>query len=362
MTHEAVDDVLVREDGAAIMSRSSDEDPSDPRALGLEKQCVGDACADEAHHAAAERFRQPQIALQQGSNLWRRWRVMGVFNRSRNPLGAQPASDALGLTKQSLGLRPRSHGHKNPLGDAPGIAAGAAGRFHVAIGTLGHPAERQFTEFKQMGAFEEPLHGPRGDIWQVDFSSLEPVEQFVRWQINQLDFVGTVEHVVGNRFLYPYAGRLLDQIDEALHMLHVQRGVDVDPGGHQIEDILPAFWMEQAGGIGVRHLIQEQHLRLAGDGTCQIEFMQSVAPVGNRQSRKHLEPSYQGCGFRASMRFHDADDNIGACRGEPAGRLQHCIGFAHSGRKAEEHLQVTAGGLRLIGMNGGEQRVGVGPG
>ena len=44
---------------------------------------------------------------------------------------------------------------------------------------------------------------------------LEPIEQFVRRQVDQLDLVGPVERLVGNRLPDADAGCLFDEIDEA---------------------------------------------------------------------------------------------------------------------------------------------------
>jgi hypothetical protein len=97
---------------------------------------------------------------------------------------------------------------------------------------------------------------------------------------------------------------------------YVERGVHIDAGIHDRENVLPAFGMEQPGGIRVGHLVDEQHLRPAGNGAVEVEFPERVAAIGNRQAGQHLQSLHERCGVGPAVRFDDPDDDIGARGGE----------------------------------------------
>ena len=250
----------------------------------------------------------------------------------------------MGLAQQTGRLGARPHGHEDPFGRAAALlsTAGTPGRFHVAIDPLGHPAQRKLAKFEQVGAFEEPLRRPARDVGQVDFPSLEPFEQFFRWQIDQFNFVGAVERVVGHRFPDTDTRGLLDQVDKALDGLHVESGVHVDAGIDDRKDVLPALGMEQARRVGVGHLVDEQHLRPTGDRSLQVELAQRVAPIGHRQPRQDLQPLHERHGLGPAVRLDDAHDHVASRGHEPAGRFQHGIRLADAGGEAEKHLQSPA--------------------
>ena len=77
----------------------------------------------------------------------------------------------------------------------------------------------------------------------VDLAGLEAREQIVGRQIDQLDFIRFVEDAVRDRLALPHAGDLRDQVVEALEVLDVDRGPDVDALLEQLLDVLPALRM-----------------------------------------------------------------------------------------------------------------------
>ena len=91
--------------------------------------------------------------------------------------------------------------------------------------------------------------------------SCEALEQLVGRQVDQLHLVGLVEDAVGHRLPDAHAGDLADDVVQALEVLHVDRGVDVDAGVEQLLDVLPALGVARARRVGVRELVDERSAR-----------------------------------------------------------------------------------------------------
>ena len=142
-------------------------------------------------------------------------------------------------------------------------------------------------------------------------------------------------------------------------MLHVERGVHVDACIHDREDVLPALGMEQAGGVGVGHLIDEQHLRPAGNCPAEVELTERVAAIGNRQPRQHLESLNERGGLGAAVGLDDANDHVGAVGHEAAGRFEHGIRFADAGREPEKNLEPATSRRLFLRLDAREERVGI---
>ena len=103
----------------------------------------------------------------------------------------------------------------------------------------------------------------RADFFRhVDLAGVQAREQIVGRQVDELDLVGLVEDAVRHRLALLDAGDLRDQIVQALEMLDVERGPDVDAGVEQLLDVLPTLRMARRGiaadEVGVGELVDEQ--------------------------------------------------------------------------------------------------------
>ena len=63
---------------------------------------------------------------------------------------------------------------------------------------------------------------------------------------------------VGHGLAHRDAGDLGDDVVQALDVLDVERGVDVDAGVEQLVHVLPALVVPRAGGVGVGQLVQQE--------------------------------------------------------------------------------------------------------
>lgn len=160
-------------------------------------------------------------------------------------------------------------------------------------------------------------------------------------EVDQHQAVGLQQHLVGQGLLDPDPGQLPHQIVEALQVLHVEGGVDVDTGPEQLLHILPALLVAAAGGVAVGQLVHHGDGGFAGQQAVQIHLLQPLLAVQVQLARLDGELVEQGQGLLATVGFHHPDQDVDPLPGLFPHRLQHGVGFAHAGGRAEKHLQLA---------------------
>ena len=96
-----------------------------------------------------------------------------------------------------------------------------------------------------------------GLLGDVDLALFQALDQVVGRQIDELDGVGPVENGIGHRLAHAHARDLGHDVVQALDVLDVDGGVDVDAVFQQLLDILVALGVAAAGNIGVRQLVDQ---------------------------------------------------------------------------------------------------------
>lgn len=156
----------------------------------------------------------------------------------RGPGRMQPVRQPLGVAHQARGARILAEAHQNALARGSGTGNGIG--LHVGeqllVDPLGGAAQRQLAQ--------------RGQI-----ARREIMLQIVGREIDQLDRVGAVEHLVRYGFAHPYMRDLRDHVIEAFDVLDVDRRVDVDATGQQLLDIEIAFGMTAARRAGMSEFV-----------------------------------------------------------------------------------------------------------
>ena len=178
------------------------------------------------------------------------------------PVGIERVGQALAGAHQLLRLRIRADGDedrdrrraaraRDPAGSA---RAAASTRSATRRSASSRSAMRLGLRKKRSTAVAPRLH--------VDLAGVQAREQVIRRQIDQLDFVGLVEDAIGQGLALAHAGDLGDQVVQALQVLDVDGGPDVDAGIQQLLDVLPALGVARrrlaADEVGVRQLIDQQ--------------------------------------------------------------------------------------------------------
>ena len=133
--------------------------------------------------------------------------------------------------------------------------------------------------------------GLSGDI---DLALLQPLDQVVGREVDQLDGVGAVEHVVRHRLAHPHMRDLRDHVVEAFDVLDVDGGIDVDAVGQQFLDVEIALGMAAAGRVGVGEFVDEGDLRPARDQRVEIHFLERLVLVAEPLARQHFETAAAG--------------------------------------------------------------------
>ena len=139
-------------------------------------------------------------------------------------------------------------------------------------------------------------------------------------------------------------------------MLHVERGPDVDARVEQFLDVLPTFGMPAVGRVGVGEFVDDDQFRATAQRGFEIELLDPRALDIDDAARQNFEIADQRLRLGAAMRFDDADDDVAALALQRLRALQHRVGLADAGRRAEKHEQPAA--LPLLGQRQEGIRVG----
>ena len=129
---------------------------------------------------------------------------------------------------------------------------------HLVVDALGGVPERELAERRQVAGREVAGEGALGGAAEVDLALLETLDQVLGRQVDELDLVGALEDAVGDGLAHAHAGDLRDDVVQALEVLDVDRGVDVDARPRaELVDVGDSAWVAAAVDVGVRELVDE---------------------------------------------------------------------------------------------------------
>ena len=216
-------------------------------------------------------------------------------------------------------------------------------RLHVGeqllVDPLGGAPQRQFAQRGQVARREIMLQRALGLLGDIDLALLQPLDQVVGREVDQLDGVGAVEDRVRHGLAHPHMRDLRDHVVEAFDVLDVDRGIDVDAVRQQLLDVEIALGMAAARRVGVGEFVDQRDLRTPRDQRVEVHLLERLVLVVEPLARQHFEALQQRFGLRAAVGLDHADDDVGA-RLQPGVRaLQHLVGLADAGRGADEDLQ-----------------------
>ncbi|VVN05801.1 hypothetical protein PS662_03586 [Pseudomonas fluorescens] len=297
-----------------------------------------DFAGAQQHHFATEAFRQLLSTLQTQTRLL--VAHAAVVDVHQTPRQMPTLSDAAGMTHQPLGLgvaidadqQPTTHRRRG----LPELAI-TLGQIVIDLGRSG--LHRQFTQGGEVGLGEECIDRRPGLLRHIDFAVAQTLEQFARWQVDQQQFVGFLQHPVRQGFADLHAGDPAHLIVETFEVLDVDRGEHVDAGGEQFLDVLPAFGVTAAGGVAVRQFIHQHQFRLGFDQAVEVHFFEHHATVFRAYQRLLRQAAEQCFGLGAAMGLDHTGDDFYALAQLGMGGLQHGVGLADTGRGAKENLE-----------------------
>ena len=183
---------------------------------------------------------------------------------------------------------------------------------HLRVDPLGGDAHRQLAQRGEIALAEEVLHGAADLVAHIDLALAQPLDQVVGRQVDQLDLVGELQDLVRQGLADAHAGDALDDVVQALDVLDVERGEDVDPGGEQLRHVLMALDVAAALDVGVGELVDDRELRLAPEQRVEVHLGEDAAAIHQAPPRQHLEAVQQGLGLGAAVGLDHADHHVDA--------------------------------------------------
>ena len=184
-----------------------------------------------------------------------------------------------------------------------------------------------------------------GLLGDVDLAFLQALDQVVGRQVDELDGIGAIEDGVGHGLAHAHARDLRHDVVQALDVLDVDGGVDVDAGVQQLLDVQVALGMAAAGDVGVGELVDQDQLRPPLERASMSNSSRMRIDVDRRLAREDLEALQQRLGLLAAVRLDHADDDVHALLQLGARRLQHLVGLADARRRADEDLEPAGAAL-----------------
>ena len=279
----------------------------------------------------------------------------------RDPLSLHAVRETRRFTHETRAVGARADRDEQPVLRFPHGRDGAllAIRPHLSVHAVRRAAEREFAERDDVPLPEEVMRGACRDIREIDLPFVQPLQEFVRRNIDKPHFPGFIKNPVRHGLADRDPGDAGHHVIQALEMLDIKRGVYIDPGFEQLLHILPALRVAAPGEIGVRELIHHEELRVALQCRLNIKFVK-VAAALNGPLRKNLKAVQQLTRFLAAMGFRESHHNV-----DPSLQLrlrlsEHRVGLANPGAGAEEDLQLPSAALILRLLYGGQKRVRIG--
>ena len=181
---------------------------------------------------------------------------------------------------------------------------------HRLVDLVGDPEQGELTERGQVADPEVVPEGGIDLLGCVHVPVRHPPSQSLGRHVDQLDLVGRPYHRVRHPFPLRHPGDLLDDVVERLEVLDVDGRDDVDAGREQLLDVLPALLVARPGDIGVRELVDQCDLRVAGKHRVDVHLGERRAAMLELATRHDLEPADEVCGVPPSMRLDEAHDRV----------------------------------------------------
>ena len=320
---------------------------------------VGDAASDAGNgeRLAAQRLRQPQRVGKPVALLVGQLQAAPRLDADRGPGRVQPVRQPLGVAHQARRARILADANQDALARGPGAGdrVGLHVREQLLVDPLGGAPQRQLAQRGQIARREIMLQRALGLLGDIDLAFLEPLNQVVRREVDQLDGIGAVEHRIRHGLAHPHMGDLRHHVVEAFDVLDVDRGIDVDAVRQQFLDVEVALGMPAAGCVGVGELIDQRDLRTARDQRVEIHLLENLVLVFEPLARQNFEALQQRFRLRPPVGLDHADHDIGAGLQFGMRALQHLIGLADAGGGADENLEPA--GLIVLSPRGFQQRI-----
>ena len=252
--------------------------------------------------------------------------------------------DAGRAAQHRFALRATGERDHDPFPGLPDVGDPLVGAVALEgdLDLVGHPEQGHFAQRGEVVRLEVVGHGGIHPLRRVDVAVRQPPAQRLRGDVDQLDLFGAAHHLVGDRLLLAHSGDPLDDVVERFQVLDVERGQDVDPGGEDVLDVLPALRVPGSGCVGVGELVDDDHRGTAGEHGVDVEFGERHPAVGELAAGEDLEPLDEGGGLGPAVGLDQPDDHVGAPVGAAVRLTEHGEGLADAGCGTQVDPQLSA--------------------
>ena len=273
--------------------RLADDDLGHVVGLREVDEVVRDAASDAGNgeRLAAQRLGQAQGIGEPVALLVGQLQAAPRLDADRGPWRVQPIRQPLGIAHEPGRARILAEANQDALARGPGAGDGIGlhMRQQLLVDALGGAPQGELAQRGQISRRKIMFERALGLFGDIDLALLEPGNQVVRRQIDQFDGIGAVEYRVRHGLAHPDMGDLGDHVVEALDMLDIDRGVDVDAVGQQFLDVEIALRMAAARRIGMGEFVDQRDVGMARDQRVKIHFLEHLILVGEPFARQDFE-------------------------------------------------------------------------
>ena len=213
-------------------------------------------------------------------------------------ISVEAASRALRALDHLCGVRPWRNAHQNALlrAEVLGDAILLQVAFQLPVDHIRREDQRNFTKLgKLLLLLRQGLVDVGGAIHAQ-----------VGRRVDDDDFVGLADEAERNRLGNVLAGDALHLLAALLNVLKIHRSDDIDSGGEQLLDVLPALRMRTAGRIVPGQAIDQTYRRTAAQDGFHIHRGHAFG-IAERDDFQGLEKRFY---FRRSFGLHRAHDHV----------------------------------------------------
>src|SRR5581483_8799565 len=158
-------------------------------------------------------------------------------------------------------------------------------------------------------------------------------------QVYKHDLGDALQHPIRDRLSHLHAGNTVNHGHQALHVLHVHDGENVDVRVQQVHDVLIALGIFGALDVGVGKFVDQHDLGFARENRLHIHLCEGGAFVVHDAAGNGLQFRGQLCYAFAAVSFNVTDQDIFAAAVAPDALAKHVERLSHTGRITKEELE-----------------------
>ena len=205
----------------------------------------------------------------------------------------------------------------------------------IIIHPVSEPEQGELAKGSEVARPEEVGQGRIDAIGRIDVAVGKPATKGLGRHVDELDLLGGANDGVRDRLALHDAGDGLDHVVDALEVLEVQCGDDIDARIEQDLDILPPLLVKASRRVGVGELVDQHHLRCSLEDGLKVHLFEGLAPVGEVCARQDVEVGDLLGRVLATVGLDIADHHVRTPLLTADALGQHLVGLAHAGSSPE---------------------------